>query len=76
MVGSGKIGKDSQTIAEKTVLPASSMPVEGSNGSSGDGSSGGNGHGNGNNNNNQSNASPERIAGWTSLVMGTLIAGL
>ncbi|CAE6489177.1 unnamed protein product [Rhizoctonia solani] len=76
MVGSGKIGKGSQTIAEKTVLPASSLPVETTNGSTGGNSPDGSGKGGNGGGDGQGNAAPERIAGWTSLIMGTLFAGL
>ncbi|QRV94396.1 glyoxal oxidase [Ceratobasidium sp. AG-Ba] len=45
MVGSGKIGKGSQTIGQRTVLPDSSLPVGAAPGSGG--SNGGNGGSNG-----------------------------
>ncbi|KAF8745815.1 hypothetical protein RHS02_01110, partial [Rhizoctonia solani] len=67
MVGSGKIGKDSQTVAAKTQLPPSSLPIGETNGSTGGGSSGGN---------NQGNTAPQQIVGWTGLIVGSMIAGL
>ncbi|CEL60581.1 Galactose oxidase OS=Gibberella zeae (strain PH-1 / ATCC MYA-4620 / FGSC 9075 / NRRL 31084) GN=GAOA PE=3 SV=1 [Rhizoctonia solani AG-1 IB] len=68
MVGSGKIGKDSQTVSAKSQLPASSLPIGENTPGGGSGSSGGN--------NNQGNAAPGRTIGWTGLIMGPLIAGL
>jgi hypothetical protein len=71
MVGSGKIGKNSQTVAPRTELPASSMPVAGTaNGSTG-GSSGSSGSGS-----SQGNGAETRVVGWGGAVVACLVVGL
>ncbi|KAG8731252.1 hypothetical protein FRC12_019815 [Ceratobasidium sp. 428] len=71
MVGSGKIGKGSQVIGQRTVLPDSSMPVKGPGG--GNGSGGGSGGG-------QGNGALGRLSGqwtvWTGVVLGLVGFGL
>ncbi|KAG8718917.1 hypothetical protein FRC09_011908 [Ceratobasidium sp. 395] len=71
MVGSGKIGKGSQVVGQRTVLPDSSMPVKGPGG--GNGSGGGSGGG-------QGNGALGRLSGqwtmWTGVVLGLVGLGL